>query len=69
MPATLSDGSQLSLEGESMALTVDSPRGRLVFAPDESADGTVTWHCAGGAGVRAMQLPAPCREDDAAAEK
>jgi hypothetical protein len=38
--ATLPDGSQLSLEAESMVLTVESPRGALVFAPEERADGT-----------------------------
>ena len=65
LPATLADGSQLSLEAESMVLTVESQRGALVFAPQEGADGAVTWHCSGGAGVRPSQLPALCREDDA----
>lgn len=69
VPATLADGSQLSLEAESMVLTVESPRGALVFAPEERADGTVTWHCSGGVGVRTAQLPSLCREDDAPAEK
>jgi Tfp pilus assembly major pilin PilA len=69
VPATLADGSQLSLEPESMVLTVESPRGALVFSPEERPDGTVTWHCSGGTGVRAAQLPSPCREDDAPAEK
>ena len=69
MPATLADGSQLSLEAESMVLTVESPRGALVFAPEERADGTVAWHCSGGVGVRAAQLPSLCREDEAPAER
>jgi Tfp pilus assembly major pilin PilA len=64
VPATLADGSQLSLEAESMVLTLDSPSGQLVFAPEESSDGTVKWHCAGGDGVKAAQLPAPCRDGD-----
>ena len=64
VPATLADGSQLSLEAESMVLTVESPRGALVFAPEERTDGTVTWHCSGGVGVRTSQLPSLCREDD-----
>ena len=50
-------------------LTVESPRGALVFAPDERPDGTVTGHCSGGVGVRAAQLPSACREDDPPAEK
>ena len=69
VPATLADGSQLTLEAENMVLTVESPRGALVFTPEEGADGTITWHCSGGAGVRPAQLPSLCREDDAGAEK
>jgi Zn-dependent protease with chaperone function len=66
LAATLPDGSQLTLEPESMVLTVDSPRGQLVFAPQEGADGTLTWQCSAGTGVRAAQLPAPCRDDEGA---
>ena len=40
-----------------MALTLDTPHGQLVFTPEESDDGSVVWHCAAGAGVRAAQLP------------
>ena len=69
VPATLADGSQLSLEAESMVLTVESPRGALVFAPEERTDGTVTWHCSGGVGVKAVQLPSPCRDDDIGTDK
>jgi Zn-dependent protease with chaperone function/Tfp pilus assembly major pilin PilA len=68
LPATLADGSQLSLEPDSMVLTLDSPSGQLVFAPDEGTDGTVTWRCTGGEGVRPSQLPAPCRGGDEAAD-
>jgi type II secretory pathway pseudopilin PulG len=63
VPATLADGSQLSLDGNTMVLTVDSPDGQLVFSPDESDDGTVTWHCSAGVGVRPAQLPRECRDD------
>ena len=66
VPATLADGSQLSLDSENMILTVDSPDGQLVFTPDESDDGTVTWRCSAGRGVRAAQLPTACREDASA---
>ena len=63
VPATLSDGSQLSLDSETMVLTLESPHGQLVFTPDENADGTVTWHCSAGPGVRNAQLPTACREE------
>src|SRR5206468_183018 len=33
VPATLADGSQLSLDSDTMTLTVDSPHGQLVFTP------------------------------------
>ena len=66
VPATLSDGSQLSLDSDTMALTVETPRGQLVFSPDEGADGSVTWSCAAGPGVRRAQLPSQCREDPSA---
>ena len=66
VPATLAEGSQLSLDSETMVLTVESPDGQLVFTPDESEDGSVTWHCSAGAGVRQAQLPSACREEAAA---
>jgi Zn-dependent protease with chaperone function/Tfp pilus assembly major pilin PilA len=65
VPATLPDGSQLSLDADSMVLTVETPSGQLVFTPQESADGKVTWHCAGGDGVRPNHLPSLCREEPA----
>jgi type II secretory pathway pseudopilin PulG len=63
VPATLADGSQLSLDSDTMTLTVDTPKGQLVFTPDENPDGSVTWHCAGGIGVRAAQLPTGCQAE------
>ena len=65
MPATLPDGSQLSLDADSMVLTVETPSGQLVFTPEESTDGKVTWHCAGGEGIRSGQLPSLCRDEPA----
>ena len=52
-----------------MILTVESPRGSLVFAPQERAGGVVAWQCSGGAGVRPSQLPSACREDDGDTDK
>ncbi len=59
--ATLPDGSQLSVDADSMVLTVETPSGQLVFTPEESSDGKIDWHCAGGEGVRPGQLPSLCR--------
>ena len=64
IPATLADGSQLTLESDTMTLTVDTPNGQLVFTPDENPDGTVRWHCTRGAGVRAAQLPSACQDGE-----
>jgi len=64
VPATLADGSQLSLDSDTMTLTVDTPKGQLVFTPDENPDGTVRWHCTRGAGVRAAQLPSACQDGE-----
>ncbi len=69
IPATLADGSQLSLDAETMVLTIDSAQGQLVFTPDERSEGVVTWHCSGGEGVRPAQLPSACRDGADDAEK
>jgi Zn-dependent protease with chaperone function/type II secretory pathway pseudopilin PulG len=61
--ATLADGSQLTLDSDTMTLTVDTPKGQLVFTPDENADGSVSWHCTGGIGVRPEQLPTACQAE------
>ena len=57
------DGTQLSVDEDSMALTVDTPGGQLVFVPQEGAGDTITWQCTGGDGVKPSQLPALCRDD------
>lgn len=62
----LPDGASLSLDAESMVLTVETASGELVFTPQEGDDGKLTWQCAGGEGVRAARLPSLCRGDAAA---
>jgi Zn-dependent protease with chaperone function len=62
IPSTLPDGTQLSIDADSMVLTVETPSGQLVFAPQEEG-GKLTWQCAGGEGVKPSQLPALCREE------
>jgi len=62
VPATLADGSQLSLDSQTMTLTVDTPDGQLVFRPDDDkGEGIVSWRCVGGPGVRQAQLPSWCK--------
>lgn len=67
VPSTLADGTQLTLDADTMALTVDTPVGPLVFAPQAGDDGrTITWQCSGGDGVPASHLPSQCRQEAAA---
>jgi len=67
VPSTLADGTQLSLDADTMALTVDTPVGPLVFMPQAGDDGrTITWQCTGGDGVPPSHLPAQCRQEAAA---
>ena len=64
VPSTLADGTQLSVDADTMALTVDTPAGQLVFLPQAGDDGrTITWECTAGDGVKPAQLPTQCRED------
>ena len=63
VPSTLGDGTQLSVDEDSMALTVDTPAGQLVFVPQEGGGDAITWQCTGGEGVKPSQLPALCRDD------
>ncbi|HWK82469.1 MAG TPA: M48 family metalloprotease [Caldimonas sp.] len=58
---TLPDGTQLSVDADSMELTVETPSGQLVFTPRPQADGTIGWQCAVGEGVRPARAPTLCR--------
>ncbi len=66
LPPTLPDGSRLSLDSDSMVLSIETPNGDLVFEPREKSDGTLVWQCSAGDGMRASQVPPPCRDDGAA---
>ncbi|MEP6739574.1 MAG: peptidase M48, partial [Caldimonas sp.] len=61
VPASLPDGTQLSLDADSMVLTAETPSGELVFAPELQKDGTLDWQCSPGEGVRLAVAPAMCR--------
>lgn len=64
VPAHLPDGSELSLDAETMVLSIQVASGQqLVFAPQENDDGSITWQCSPGLGVRTSQVPPMCREE------
>lgn len=60
--AALPTGDKLSLDSDTMVLTVETSKGQLLFTPQVAADGTVTWECSVGEGVAAAQAPSACRE-------
>ena len=56
------NGVTMSLNPKGMILTVTSKGHSLVFTPKRDTQGSITWACSGGAGVRPAQLPPPCRD-------
>jgi Zn-dependent protease with chaperone function len=60
LPDMAADGSRLSLDAEGMVLTVQTPRGVLVFTPHRDEKGGLGWECSGRAPLTAQQLPAGC---------
>ncbi|MDG0864821.1 M48 family metalloprotease [Pelomonas aquatica] len=60
LPEMAADGSRLSLDAEGMVLTVQTPRGALVFTPHRDEKGGLGWECAGRTPLTAQQLPAGC---------
>ena len=60
LPVQLADGSQLSLDPGSMALTVSTKHGALVFTPKIDKQGRIFWLCATGEGLTSAQLPPAC---------
>jgi Zn-dependent protease with chaperone function/type II secretory pathway pseudopilin PulG len=61
LPDSLTDGSLLSLDNESMVLTVSSDAGSLNFSPPLDDKGTLQWHCSAGDDLRPQRLPANCQ--------
>jgi Tfp pilus assembly major pilin PilA len=57
----LVDGSQLTLEANTMVLTVKTKQGELIFTPRAEAGGRITWGCRNGEGIKSTQLPLTCR--------
>ena len=60
----LPDGSELTLDAETMVLSIQvASGGQLVFAPQENDDGTITWQCSPGIGVKPTNAPPMCRDE------
>lgn len=62
--AALSDGSTLSLDQDTMVLTVSSKMGQILFVPEQGADGSITWTCRAGEGLKPAQLPRNCKREE-----
>ena len=62
--STLSDGSELELDTENMALTVTTAKGSIVFVPEVDSDGRISWTCTNGEGLKPSHLPASCRSEE-----
>jgi len=62
VPATLADGSKLSLDAEHLVLTLDTAEGQLVFVPERAADGGLAWRCVPGDDTKLTLVPMACRD-------
>ncbi len=61
LPDRLRDNAALSLNKDSMVVTVTLPQGQLLLVPTMGEDKKVSWTCTNGEGLHARQLPPPCR--------
>lgn len=59
----LPNGAELSLDTDSMVLTVSSKEGDVLFTPSIDDDGDINWTCANGEGLKPLHLPQSCRAD------
>jgi Tfp pilus assembly major pilin PilA len=57
----LADGTPLSLDAESMTLSLQMPDGELLMVPHLDGAHRVRWVCAPGEGVSPQWLPASCK--------
>jgi Zn-dependent protease with chaperone function/type II secretory pathway pseudopilin PulG len=57
----LVDGSRLSLDKETMALSVGMPQGELVMTPRLDKQGRIRWFCSARDGLSAKALPRSCQ--------
>lgn len=61
-PSLLASGTQLTLEPETMVLSVTAKTGEtIVYSPEKDAQGQITWTCAGGEGMKVSLVPKECQ--------
>lgn len=58
----LADGTQLSLDPSAMVLTVRTKAGEIIFTPVVDDEGSISWSCKNGKGLKPTQLPPTCIE-------
>lgn len=56
----LLDGTRLSLDPKNMVLTLRIEKGEVVFTPSLNDNGTITWNCSNGEGLKPTQLSPSC---------
>ncbi len=56
----LSADTSLELDADTMALTITTPHGALIYTPSTSQDGKIEWTCTGGESTKLSQLPPSC---------
>jgi Zn-dependent protease with chaperone function/Tfp pilus assembly major pilin PilA len=62
IPETLAQGATMSLDGQTMVLTVTTRMGgELLFSPSMDAQNHVVWACSPGSDLRPAQVPSVCR--------
>jgi hypothetical protein len=57
----LPNGWPMHLDSEHMVLSVESPKGVLIFTPKKTPQGQIIWKCSPGTEFRPGQLPPTCR--------
>jgi Zn-dependent protease with chaperone function/type II secretory pathway pseudopilin PulG len=62
IPTQLADGTGLSLDTKHMVLTVSTKEGEIIFTPKVDDQGSITWSCTNGEGLKPTQLPKSCHE-------
>jgi Zn-dependent protease with chaperone function len=63
LPEQLPDGTALTLDSESMTVTLDLPQGALLMTPRLDAQNRLRWFCNAGEGLSAKALPRSCQSD------
>ena len=56
----LAAGTRLQLNPQTMALTVSTPQGNLLYTPLTNSLGKVNWACEAGKGTKLSRVPESC---------